>query len=188
MQSHLLKRILPFALMFLVGAALGSLPGLFAARYAKKQHVAEFQRANGDTEVVVGKQGCRAYRRKFKTDAHGWTRVLTTDDAMNDLSANRKGRTPATIHYTPNPQYTQAAREAGTGGVVRLRVVFGADGKVSDIETVSGLPDGLTEEAIDTAKRISFTPATRNGQPVSTHGEIELLFHPKRTRQCEYEH
>ncbi|HEX8473204.1 MAG TPA: energy transducer TonB [Pyrinomonadaceae bacterium] len=193
MQSHLLKRILPFALMFLVGAALGSLPAFFGARYAKKQHVVEFQRAHRDTDVVVRKRGCRAYRRNFNTQAHGWTRILSTENASDGRFTNRKytnrqGWTSASILYRPNPQYTEAARQAGTGGVVRLHVTFGADGKVSDIQTISELPDGLTEEAIDAAERIRFMPSTLNGQPVSTQGTIDFLFHPIRTEQCEYEH
>jgi hypothetical protein len=39
-----------------------------------------------------------------------------------------------------------------------------------------GLPCGLTEAAIEAAKRIRFQPALRNGAPVSVRAQLEYNF------------
>jgi TonB family protein len=67
----------------------------------------------------------------------------------------------------PDPVYTfQAAREHVVG-VVRLRAVFAASGEIKNIQVVNGLPAGLTENAIEVARKITFTPAMKDGHPVS---------------------
>jgi outer membrane biosynthesis protein TonB len=38
------------------------------------------------------------------------------------------------------------------------------------------LPHGLTEKAIEAAKKIRFNPAVRDGQPVSVRGNLEYTF------------
>jgi hypothetical protein len=38
------------------------------------------------------------------------------------------------------------------------------------------LPDGLTEKAIEAAKKIRFNPAVKNGAPVSVRGQLEFSF------------
>jgi periplasmic protein TonB len=57
-----------------------------------------------------------------------------------------------------------------------LSVVFGADGRLHDIRTVQGLPYGLTENAIEAAKKIRFQPAIRDGKPVSVRTVLEFNF------------
>lgn len=83
----------------------------------------------------------------------------------------------AVIISKPAPGYTQRARENGTRGVVRLRVVLAADGHVRHILVVRRLPDGLTEMAIAAAQRIKFTPATIGGRPVSQFVTLEYNFY-----------
>ncbi|MBA2731430.1 MAG: energy transducer TonB [Acidobacteria bacterium] len=61
-------------------------------------------------------------------------------------------------------------------GTVVLRAVFSANGMVTNITTVSGLPHGLTERAMEAAKKIKFSPATKNGRPVSQYIQIEYNF------------
>lgn len=186
MPNCLLKKVLPFTLMFLVGAALGSLPSLFSARQHRKQHVAAFQRSHHETEVVVRKKSCRAYRQNFNTEAHGSTRILTTA-FPGERAANFKSWTPSTIAYAPRPQYTETAREAGIDGIVRLRVTVGEDGKVSNVETLSELPYGLTGEALRAAEETRFVPARLNGRAVSSDNIIESVFHLTRTGECKHE-
>jgi TonB family protein len=67
----------------------------------------------------------------------------------------------------PNPEYTERARSSMTTGTVVLRAVFAWSGRVERITVVSGLPDGLTERAIEAAQRIRFIPAMKDGKPVS---------------------
>ena len=76
----------------------------------------------------------------------------------------------------PEPQYTEDARKNQITGTVVLKVVFGSNGTVSNIRTVSGLPYGLTERAIAAARNIKFVPATKDGHPVSMWMQLEYNF------------
>ena len=51
-----------------------------------------------------------------------------------------------------------------------------ADGGVANIRVVRGLPDGLTEKAIEAAQHMKFKPATKNGDPVATKTQVEFSF------------
>jgi len=81
-----------------------------------------------------------------------------------------------TILYRERARYTEEARANKIQGTVVLSVVYTADGRISDIRVVRGLPDGLSESAIEAAKKIRFRPAVKNGAPVSVRGNIEFNF------------
>ena len=76
----------------------------------------------------------------------------------------------------PRPGYTDAARQNNIQGTVILRVTFLASGQVGSISAVKGLPNGLTEQAIAAARRISFEPAKRDGQGQSVTKQVEYSF------------
>jgi TonB family protein len=81
------------------------------------------------------------------------------------------------ITYREKAKYTVEARDNITHGVVALNVIFRSDGSISDIKVVKGLPYGLTERAIDAARKVRFEPAIKNGQPVHVRGDLEFAFH-----------
>jgi TonB family protein len=81
-----------------------------------------------------------------------------------------------TILYREKAKYTEDARRTGVHGTVVLSVVFRVDGAITNIRVIRGLPDGLTEKAIEAARRIRFQPAVRNGAPVSVRGTLEFTF------------
>jgi len=76
----------------------------------------------------------------------------------------------------PRPNYTDAARQNKVQGRVILRVIFLANGGIGNIDIVSGLKDGLTEEAVKAAKKIAFIPAQRNGTRYSVTKAVEYTF------------
>jgi len=76
----------------------------------------------------------------------------------------------------PEPQYTEEARKNQITGTVVLKVVFSSGGQVTNIRTVSGLPNGLTERAIAAARQIKFVPATKDGHQVSMWMQLEYNF------------
>jgi TonB family protein len=80
------------------------------------------------------------------------------------------------ILYKEKAKYTEDARTNKITGTVVLQVVFNANGTISDIRIVRGLPDGLSESAIEAAKKMRFTPAVKNGQAVSVRGNVEFNF------------
>ncbi len=81
-----------------------------------------------------------------------------------------------TILYREKAKYTEEARQNKVQGVVVLQVVFHVNGSITEVKVVRGLPDGLTEKAIEAAKRIRFNPAVKNGSPVSVRGQLEFSF------------
>jgi TonB family protein len=82
----------------------------------------------------------------------------------------------ANITSKPEPLYTEEARKNQVTGTVRLRLILGASGSVSGITPLTRLPDGLTEKAIEAARRIAFTPAEKDGRKVSQYVTIEYNF------------
>lgn len=89
-----------------------------------------------------------------------------------DKEVDRK----ALIVIKPEPEFTAAARRGQISGTVVLRAVVAADGRVTDIQLMSGLPDGLTERAIDAARKIKFIPAMKDGKFVSMKVQLEYNF------------
>jgi TonB family protein len=81
-----------------------------------------------------------------------------------------------TILYREKAQYTQEAKDNKIEGTVVLSVVFGADGQIAYVKVIRGLPDGLTQKAIEAASKIRFEPATKDGKPVSVRGNLEYSF------------
>lgn len=87
------------------------------------------------------------------------------------------GETKAlSITSKPRPNYTDAARQNNVQGTVTLRVTFNANGTIGAVTPVSQLPYGLTEQAISAAKRMTFQPATRNGQPYAVTKQVAFTF------------
>jgi TonB family protein len=82
----------------------------------------------------------------------------------------------AQITSKPEPLYTEEARRNQVTGTVRLRLVLSASGQVTGITPVTKLPDGLTEKAIEAARKIGFTPAEKDGRKVSQYVTIEYNF------------
>jgi TonB family protein len=80
------------------------------------------------------------------------------------------------ILYREKAQYTREAKDNKVEGTVVLNVVFGANGQIGDIKVIRGLPDGLTQKAVEAASKIRFEPAVKDGQPVSVRGTIEYTF------------
>ena len=74
------------------------------------------------------------------------------------------------------PAYPNEASEKRVGGVVLLSAVFCADGRISSLRVIKGLPAGLTESAVETARRIRFQPAIKDGQPVNVRMPLEYRF------------
>lgn len=84
--------------------------------------------------------------------------------------------TKARVVEKPEPTYTLSARRSRVTGIVVIRAVFAADGTVQHILVLTGLPNGLTEQAVNAARRIKFIPAMKDGVPVSTAVQVEYGF------------
>ena len=90
--------------------------------------------------------------------------------------SNREVSERARILSKPQPSYTEEARQNQVEGVVVLRVILSSNGTIVGISVISGLPYGLTERAIAAARQIKFTPAQKDGVPVTVAMQVEYKF------------
>ena len=101
-------------------------------------------------------------------------------EEMDDVGAIRGAKDVSRkVKLTAQPPPAGEPEEGRAGeviGRVVLRAVLCRTGEVTDIEVVEGLPDGLTEKALEAAKQIKFVPAERRGQKVSQRALFEYTF------------
>lgn len=83
---------------------------------------------------------------------------------------------PLEIVSMPRPRYTDNARMNNVTGVVRVLVLFSKDGRTLYPIVLNGLKNGLTEQALSAAQQIKFSPAKKNGEPLSTVRVLEYGF------------
>jgi hypothetical protein len=83
------------------------------------------------------------------------------------------------ILIKPRPVLSDEQREMNfcAQGVVRLRIEFLANGEIGTVTPLNSLPYGLTENAVEAAKKIRFKPETRNNQPINKFKVIEYSFY-----------
>jgi TonB family protein len=91
------------------------------------------------------------------------------------VDATQLSARPIPLNH-PRPNYTEAARQQRVQGIVRASVLVGSDGLVKSVRILSGLPDGLDEEAICAAHEMRFRAAQNNGHPVSAWVTLEIEF------------
>ena len=91
--------------------------------------------------------------------------------------AGRMGVTVPEAIYSPEPSFSEEARQAKAQGVVVLLLVVGKDGHPYNIRLGQSLGMGLDEKAIEAVSRWRFRPATLNGQPVATQIAVQVDFH-----------
>ena len=78
--------------------------------------------------------------------------------------------------YAPQPLYTEDARQARIQGVVILEAIIDEQGRVRNVKVLKGLPEGLSESAVETAAEWEFEPATLNGEPVPVYFNLTIRF------------
>ena len=75
-----------------------------------------------------------------------------------------------------HPEYTELARQNQIKGTIVLECTLTANGRISTIRVVSGLPYGLTERSIAAARRLKFIPAMKDGKYVSISTRLVYRF------------
>jgi len=77
---------------------------------------------------------------------------------------------------TPDPEYTEEARNAKTQGTCVLWMIVDDQGRPRDVRVVRGLGFGLDARAIDAVKQWRFQPAMKDGHPVNVQISVEVGF------------
>ncbi len=77
--------------------------------------------------------------------------------------------------YQVPPEYPPAARADHVEGTVKLRVLIDKEGKVTELEPVSG-PKELIPAALDAVRQWRYEPALVDGKPSDIHTDITVNF------------
>lgn len=112
-------------------------------------------------------------------DGTGEQPLTHADGAQPDsIFRSRELTARAKVVTKPEPSYTERARQNQITGTVVLRAVFSASGAVENISVMKegSLPDGLTEKAVEAARKIRFIPAIKDGRFVSMWMQLEYNF------------
>jgi len=83
--------------------------------------------------------------------------------------------TAASIVTQTRPVYPALARQARIQGNVLLHAIIDKDGKVAQLEVVSGHPL-LVQAALDAVKQWRYKPTLLNGDPVEVDTQITVTF------------
>ena len=73
------------------------------------------------------------------------------------------------------PVYPEAARQARIEGVVRLHVIIGKEGSITQLEVISGHPL-LQQAALDAVRQWAYQPTLLRGKPVEVDTTIDVIF------------
>jgi TonB family protein len=73
------------------------------------------------------------------------------------------------------PAYPQGARALRVEGTVVLQARIGKDGKISDLQLISG-PKQLVQAAIDAVKQWQYKPYSFMGNPVEVETQVQVNF------------
>jgi TonB family protein len=84
--------------------------------------------------------------------------------------------TPPRAVFTPEPEYSQEARDAHCEGTSVLWMIIGIDGRAHHVKVARGLGHGLDENAIEAVKLWRFEPAISQGNAVPVQINIDVTF------------
>jgi TonB family protein len=77
---------------------------------------------------------------------------------------------------TPEPDYSESARQKRIEGMVKLLATVGADGRTRDITVSESLEPSLDENAIEAIKHWTFEPCTLDHKPVACRMKVEVEY------------
>jgi TonB family protein len=77
---------------------------------------------------------------------------------------------------TPDPEYTEEARNAKAQGTCVLWMIVDDQGRPRDIKVVRGLGFGLDAKAVEAVRQWRFQPAMKDGRPVNVQISVEVGF------------
>lgn len=102
--------------------------------------------------------------------------IPSTTIDYDRVFSGRQVTEKARVLSKPAPSYSARARKYSVQGTVLLQAVFAKSGEVTNIRILKGLPQGLSQKAIEAARQIKFIPATKDGHQVSQYQHLEIEF------------
>jgi len=107
----------------------------------------------------------------------------TPHTGESDLGHSAWGQGQITIAYAkffPHPAPDLSTMPAGTEGDVILTALIDEQGKISDLTLLAGIGPAIDHDVIQTVRQWTFTPATKDGLPISSRQELHFHFKSSR--------
>lgn len=158
--------------------AIGSQIYIVAAAGAagESANVAEFIKSFTLSLPATMGVGPQTGGRSVEAAGDGSSGGAAKETDYNRTFTSREVTEKARILAKPEPPYTEWARKFSVTGTVRLRFILRPSGEVGNITPVTRLPHGLTQKAIEAARRVKFTPAMKDGRAVAQYVTFEYNF------------
>jgi len=172
-----IAKTMVFCLAFATGLAGGSIVSYSLTPHEVPTHTRESLEHPGSATRGSGFASF-GFRRDPLNETLPGDEVKSRTEPATD-SEGLKGPkvvTPLKIISKQKAEYTAEARSTGIQGTVTLRVTFLASGGIGSITTVRGLPFGLTEQAIEAARKIEFEAEKVDGVPRTTARPVTFTF------------
>ncbi len=117
---------------------------------------------------------------KAPTEIHANPRIVQTPVKSVPPQENRAPVTdgapqPGNLIMKVNPVYPENLKESGIQGTVRFAATISKDGRIQDLQLLSGNP-ALVQPATEAVKQWQYRPITLDGQPVDGVTQIDVEF------------
>jgi TonB family protein len=112
----------------------------------------------------------------ISSDAPEFTPPTPTPAARPDKVEIASGVSAGLLSKFVRPVYPEGDKMLGNQGVVVIAGVVGTDGKVRDLEVLSGLSKSLNKSAIDAVSQWQYKPYLLDGVPVEVETTVDVTF------------
>jgi TonB family protein len=85
--------------------------------------------------------------------------------------------TPPRVQSSPDPEFSELARQDKNQGEAEFRLTVAEDGQVRDVCVSRSLGEGLDEKAVAAIRNWKFEPGTKQGKPVPVRISVTTDFH-----------
>jgi TonB family protein len=139
-------------------------------------HLKQYSEAAASMEQFLAVSADDPDVESWRGQLEEFRQLVYSGSSPSPIFTPKEVTTKAQVLSKPVPQYPEAARIAGVRGMVALRAVLSDKGEVKHIVILRALGYGLTTQTINAARQIRFTPAIKDGQPVSMSILLEYNF------------
>jgi len=98
-------------------------------------------------------------------------------DPQSGSSRMPRGTRPPRTTYSPEPEFSEAARVAKYQGTVALSLMVDKDGVPTNVRITRAVGYGLDAKAVKAVESWTFAPAEKDGLPVPAQIVVEVNFH-----------
>ena len=126
-------------------------------------------------QIALQQYGAGRSRAEITAWLQSWRPIAEETGSLSIVKAGIDIDPPRALHRI-QPQYTEAARRIRFEGAVVLSLLIDSEGRVAEIEVLSALPFGLTENAVSAVRQWLFEPCTYNERPVSVRMILTVRF------------